>query len=468
MAVSRWTTITPWAYSDERDAADAIREALPDVAPFRAWANFTFVADSGHLHRIDLLVAAPGGLFVVELDALHGRVTNRGPVWVISAGLTRVARDSPARVAAIKAHALGQALSRAAASSGLPMPPVFGVVQLTFPAAEIDLDPAEAAAVYGPDKPGTDRPWLVRDLLARTPVDPSHVLPDCLSEAVAGLLARIGAAPSQLNHPVGTWRVVEPPLEVAPNAQDHIAWSTVLDKISVRARVFVARPDQPVEQRARLDESVLREYLLLSELDHPDIARPETIGHHVAGPALLYKHDRRGIRFDHYLAVYGDRLGRPAADDMITRLGDALAYAHGRGAYHLDLSVRALTATPHPDHFGELDDGWLDPRVRITDWRRAGQVGGEPARYGIDPVAADMLGLGVVALAARTGRPAEGDAAGLVTAYLAGGGPVRLDPNHRIGDLVDRLLSTKDAAEIRPAIEAFLRPDPRVSEALSA
>ncbi|PRY19878.1 NERD domain-containing protein [Pseudosporangium ferrugineum] len=468
MAVSRWTTITPWPYFDERDAADAIREALPDVAPFRAWSNFSFVADSGHVHRIDLLVAAPGGLFVVELDASRGRVANHGPVWVISSGPTQVARDSPGRVAAIKAHALGQALSRAAAQSGLPMPPVFGVVQLTFPATEIDLDPAEAAAVYRPDGTGGDGPWLVRDLLARTPADHRDALPDWLSEAVTGLLARIGTAPSQLSHPVGTWRVVEPPLELSPNAQDHIAWSTVLDKISVRARVFVARPDAPVAQRTRLDESVCREYLLLSELDHPDIARPEMIGNHEAGPALLYKHDRRGVRFDHYLALYGNRLGRAAADDMIGRLGDALAYAHGRGAYHLDLSVRVLTVTPHPDHFGELDDGWLDPRVRITDWRRAGQVGGEPARYGIDPVAADMLGLGVVALAARTGRPADDGVAGLVTSYLAQGGPVRLNPSHRIGDLVDRLLSTEDASQIRPAIEAFLRLDPRVGEVLSA
>lgn len=65
MLEGRWTTVTESEH--ERRGLEAIRKRLPKEEPWRAWSNFTFTANSGHVREVDLLVAAPAGVFLVEL-----------------------------------------------------------------------------------------------------------------------------------------------------------------------------------------------------------------------------------------------------------------------------------------------------------------------------------------------------------------------------------------------------------------
>jgi hypothetical protein len=78
MQDGRWTTITPSQFAHERAALSHVQQFLPDTEPYRAWSNFTFTADTGHVHEVDLLVAAPGGLYLIEIKSLHGRLTGSG------------------------------------------------------------------------------------------------------------------------------------------------------------------------------------------------------------------------------------------------------------------------------------------------------------------------------------------------------------------------------------------------------
>ncbi|MEN3611979.1 NERD domain-containing protein [Plantactinospora sp. ZYX-F-223] len=71
MQDGRWTTITPSQFDHERAALEHIRRHLPDAEPYRAWSNFTFTADTGHVYEIDLLVAARAGLYLIEIKSLH-------------------------------------------------------------------------------------------------------------------------------------------------------------------------------------------------------------------------------------------------------------------------------------------------------------------------------------------------------------------------------------------------------------
>src|SRR3954463_13518941 len=61
MMKTRWDTIAPSPYPWERRALDFVRAGLPDHEPYRAWANFEFLAGDGALYEVDLLVrkAAP-------------------------------------------------------------------------------------------------------------------------------------------------------------------------------------------------------------------------------------------------------------------------------------------------------------------------------------------------------------------------------------------------------------------------
>lgn len=82
MREGRWTTVTESEFDHERRGLESIREKLPDCDPWRAWSNFTFTANTGHVREVDLLVIAPGGVCVIELKNWHGSLTSENGTWV--------------------------------------------------------------------------------------------------------------------------------------------------------------------------------------------------------------------------------------------------------------------------------------------------------------------------------------------------------------------------------------------------
>ena len=50
---SNWTAVTESKYPWERDALDFVRAKFPTYEPYRAWANFEFIADDGGLRHHD-------------------------------------------------------------------------------------------------------------------------------------------------------------------------------------------------------------------------------------------------------------------------------------------------------------------------------------------------------------------------------------------------------------------------------
>jgi hypothetical protein len=60
------------------------------VAPIRGPRTvpqcFTFTAASGHVREVDLLIATPGGLFLVEIKGHPGTATNNGSTWLFRDG----------------------------------------------------------------------------------------------------------------------------------------------------------------------------------------------------------------------------------------------------------------------------------------------------------------------------------------------------------------------------------------------
>jgi len=78
----RWKEITPSEFPWEREALDFVRVGLPDHEPFRAWSNFTFIGRDGSLNEVDLLVAAPTGIFLVEIKSRPAEITGDAGTWV--------------------------------------------------------------------------------------------------------------------------------------------------------------------------------------------------------------------------------------------------------------------------------------------------------------------------------------------------------------------------------------------------
>src|SRR5258705_7959056 len=117
MQEGRWTTVTPSQFTHEREALAHIQNLLPDAEPYRAWSNFTFTADTGHVYEVDLLVAAPSGLYLIEIKSLRGRLTNSGSNWLLGGGEGTRTFDNPLHLADSKAKRLRSLLDRAAGTN---------------------------------------------------------------------------------------------------------------------------------------------------------------------------------------------------------------------------------------------------------------------------------------------------------------------------------------------------------------
>lgn len=76
-----WTEVTRSEHHHEREGLAYVRRALPDREPYRAWSNFTFVAEDGKLYEVDLLVVTPGGVYLVELKAWSGKIEGDPAHW---------------------------------------------------------------------------------------------------------------------------------------------------------------------------------------------------------------------------------------------------------------------------------------------------------------------------------------------------------------------------------------------------
>src|ERR1700691_2860721 len=70
----------------EQEALDYIRTQLPDAAPYWAHQVFTFTAFTGHVREVDLFIATPGGLFLVEIKSHPGTAANNGSTWMFRDG----------------------------------------------------------------------------------------------------------------------------------------------------------------------------------------------------------------------------------------------------------------------------------------------------------------------------------------------------------------------------------------------
>ena len=102
------------AYSWEQSALEHIKAQMPDAEPYRAWQTFTFTTDRGHVREVDLFIATPGGLFLVEIKSHPGTATNNGSTWMFRDGDKTRTIENPLHFTDQKAKELKSQLERAA------------------------------------------------------------------------------------------------------------------------------------------------------------------------------------------------------------------------------------------------------------------------------------------------------------------------------------------------------------------
>lgn len=417
----------PW----EQEALEFIRKTLAGVPAYTARQCFTFTAKTGHLREIDLFVATPSGLYLIEIKSQPGRLTNQGGSWTFRGERTRTI-DNPLPLTNQKSKELRDQLQWAARQLRITMkvPFIEPVVFLSDPALKSELDDVQRHKVYGRDGHVTGLPGIVADLLSRPPRSDRDRVPQRLLDKLPDLLHEMGVQRVRKHRKIGPWQLAPNALDTGPTWQDYLAENTALPGQHRRVRIYLSEQGATAEDRELSRRVARREYLVLQGIEHPGIQRAlDFSDEHDAGPAILFPHQPDWLRLDHYLAEYGTALTIETRLNMIRQLAEAVDHAHRRHLYHRALAARSVWVQFHT--------GGRYPKLRIADWQAAhltptgsrratlsshgeGSLAGhieaaaqaylapEFGRPDADSVPLDVFGLGALAYLVLTGTaPAE-------------------------------------------------------------
>lgn len=470
---------------------------MPRAEPYRAWATFQFTADSGRVNECDLLIAVPGGLYLLELKGHPGRVVNHGDTWQFHADRVRTLKN-PLHLTDLKAKELKGRLERAARAmkeDPKRIPYIKPAVFLHDADLVSELDEFQRTAVFGRNDGASGLPGIWDGLLALPPEREGWRVTPQDSQLLEKLMKRIGVSQSTAHLRYGDgWRLEPRALDAGPGWEDRFAVrDDGLVQEGGRVRIYLAGEAASEEQRRSVDRAARREYQVLQGINHRGIVQAVQIHEHQGGPAILFRHREADLRLDAYLDAYGGRLTPAVRLDLVRQLGEAVRYAHNRSLYHRALSARSV-------YVSAREDG-SDPVLRIADWQTAARdfetslhrsLGDTPLDAGLiadiaqvylapetdqefaDPVDLDVFGLGSLAYLLLTGRPpAERRSAlvdrlatekGLHPYAVADSVSAALDDlvfQATAADLQERLSSADDFLRLLDAAEADAAPAER-------
>lgn len=107
-----WKTMARSQFPWEQEALDFIYERFPAQDNYRAWANFEFIADDGSINEVDVLVACPQGLFLIEIKSNPGHLWGDAQDWTWHYEGRRKTVESPLILANRKCKRLKSLLGR--------------------------------------------------------------------------------------------------------------------------------------------------------------------------------------------------------------------------------------------------------------------------------------------------------------------------------------------------------------------
>ncbi len=370
MSGARWTMLSPASsFAWEQEALDLVQAGLPDHDPWRAWALFEFIGTDGTLNEIDLLVASPVGLFLVEIKSWPGTVSGDAGQWLLDSGTGLRAVDNPLYLANRKCKRLKSLLAHQAAYQGKPIPRIEPLIFLSHPEVRVNLQGAARQGVCLRDRAADgDRPerkGILAALTRREAGDLSVEAPQRIDRPAVKLLVRAveqaGIRVSQRARRFGDY-IIDELLGEGPDGiyQDYRAHHASVPGMEKRLRVYPVARTTGGLSREELVRAAQRELRVISGINHPGILRADTLVEHDLGPALVFDHPRGAQRLDQYLAEHGKSLSIDVRLGIVRRVAEALAHAHEKRVIHRGLSPQGILV---------LDPASPEPPIAIFNWQ---------------------------------------------------------------------------------------------------
>jgi serine/threonine protein kinase len=372
---SNWITVTESTYPWEREALEFVREQFPSNEPYRAWANFEFVADDGSINEVDLLVFTPQGIFLIEIKSRPGRLRGDAGTWTWETqGKPPATVDNPLFLANSKAKKLRSLLSRqkAAKKKGGGIPWIDAVVFCSATDLKFELQGTAANCIRLRD---TDTRAGIMGTIRRRECpglreNPSDRYDRPTSKIVAQAMEQAGIRQSQKSRKVSDY-LLENLIDEGPGYQDWQASHSTLKNVRRRVRIYNVRTSASEDERDAIRRAAQREAELLETLQHPGILRREGFTEHDLGPALIFEHDPTAIRLDHFLAQRGDSLSIDQRIDLMRQIADVVRFTHDKRVVHRSLAPQSILVYTN-------DEKGVGPQLPERPEGCSAQLGSDP------------------------------------------------------------------------------------------
>ena len=266
----------PW----EQDALDHIKTRMPEAEPYRAWQTFTFTAGNGHVREVDLFIATPGGLFLVEIKSHPGDATNNGYTWLFRDGSTTRTIDNPLHFTDQKSKELSGQLQRAAdeLKTRLAIPRIEACCFPVRGEPRLRLRRVPAPSRLRPGGPG--RPDNLHGIWTRVAQpatekrqQPCHAHP---LEAAPGAAAEDRHRPPAQDRQRRPVRTGSEAFDAGPTWQDYLARNPPCPLTTPEGpRLSIAASGATDAERKSVQRAAHREYLALQGITHDGIVRAE-------------------------------------------------------------------------------------------------------------------------------------------------------------------------------------------------
>lgn len=369
---TRWKSITESQFAWEREALEFVRERLPDHEPWRAWANFEFIADDGSINEVDLMVLSPRGLFVIEIKSRPGILSGDAAYWTWTEAGRQHTDDNPLPGINRKAKKLASLLRRQKAAERVQIPfieplvfcsNVTDVKLVGTARTRLCLKDREAKG----DKP--ERPGIVKALTDRIAdgLD-AYRLPTidaAVVRAVSRAMDEAGIRESRRSQEIRGYRI-DRLLAEGPAFQDRLGVHRSFENDRRRIRVFLSARGANLEARQVAARAAEREYQILRGLSHPGILKPTDYDDGEHGPAILFEYDASAQRLDHFLQEHHGKLGVGDRLNLIRQVAEAVRYAHLRRVTHRALCPQSILV---------LNPGSSNRHIQIFNWQVGAREG---------------------------------------------------------------------------------------------
>lgn len=389
------------------------------------------------MNEIDLLVASPWGVFLIEIKSWPGKLSGDSYNWTcVTEDGRRFTEDNPVLLANRKCKRLKDLLGRQPSFRNRDVPFIQALVFCSAPNLVLQLPPdarnfvclrdtatrqGGRAAIYQRQCPGL-RPATERL------VDGPTLKAFCQAMAQAGLRRqRRRVGDFVLDHlryesPAGVF-------------QDWEAHHSTSESVRRLVRIYLTALQATKDDREAVADAANREFHTLARLSHPGILRAQVPATCELGPAIVFEFDATAQRLDHFLAENRAQLDVGARLEILRQITDAIRYAHDKDVVHRALGPQAIYVTrdkagqPRVQiynwHTGaRLPDGSFSGLTNLTASIHAAQLVEEPARAYIAPEsltpseepaeAMDVFSLGALAYFLFGDQPPAADATELL------------------------------------------------------